>query len=119
MRLHTQLPTACVRVRVRVCVCVCVVRHVRKDERKYYEELLKYSRDHLMLYPYHLSDIMVKGLRVTPFSYYIGIMEVRLRTQGSGFLMSVSLLGPEAQPPPAHKLQRNYTSHFKLPKYIK
>lgn len=52
------------------------MRHVRKDERKYYEELLKYSRDHLMLYPYHLSDIMVKGLRVTPFSYYIGIMEV-------------------------------------------
>lgn len=52
------------------------VRHVRKDERKYYEELLKYSRDHLMLYPYHLSDIMVKGLRVTPFSYYVGIMEV-------------------------------------------
>uniref|UniRef100_A0A8C9XR51 Family with sequence similarity 91 member A1 n=1 Tax=Sander lucioperca TaxID=283035 RepID=A0A8C9XR51_SANLU len=35
-----------------------LVRHVRKDERKYYEELLKYSRDHLMLYPYHLSDIM-------------------------------------------------------------
>uniref|UniRef100_A0A7N8YQ37 Family with sequence similarity 91 member A1 n=1 Tax=Mastacembelus armatus TaxID=205130 RepID=A0A7N8YQ37_9TELE len=36
-----------------------LVRHVRKDERKYYEELLKYSRDHLMLYPYHLSDIML------------------------------------------------------------
>lgn len=54
----------------------CPVRHVKKDERKYYEELLKYSREHLMLYPYHLSDIMVKGLRVTPFSYYIGIMEV-------------------------------------------
>ncbi|RXN26114.1 FAM91A1 isoform X2 [Labeo rohita] len=52
-----------------------LVRHVKKDERKYYEELLKYSRDHLMLYPYHLSDIMVKGLRVTPFSYYISIME--------------------------------------------
>jgi len=29
-----------------------------------------------MLYPYHLSDIMVKGLRITPFSYYTGIMEV-------------------------------------------
>lgn len=58
-------------------LCVSwTVRHVRKDERKYYEELLKYSRDHLMLYPYHLSDIMVKGLRVTPFSYYVGIMEV-------------------------------------------
>lgn len=57
-------------------ISAILVRHVKKDERKYYEELLKYSRDHLMLYPYHLSDIMVKGLRVTPFSYYIGIMEV-------------------------------------------
>ncbi|EHB06401.1 Protein FAM91A1 [Heterocephalus glaber] len=28
-----------------------------------------------MLYPYHLSDIMVKGVRITPFSYYTGIME--------------------------------------------
>lgn len=55
------------------------VKHVKKDERKYYEELLKYSRDHLMLYPYHLSDIMVKGLRITPFSYYTGIMEVSLQ----------------------------------------
>uniref|UniRef100_A0A8C3RX19 Family with sequence similarity 91 member A1 n=1 Tax=Chelydra serpentina TaxID=8475 RepID=A0A8C3RX19_CHESE len=52
-----------------------LVKHVKKEERKYYEELLKYSRDHLMLYPYHLSDIMVKGLRITPFSYYTGIME--------------------------------------------
>uniref|UniRef100_A0A8C9WL64 Family with sequence similarity 91 member A1 n=1 Tax=Scleropages formosus TaxID=113540 RepID=A0A8C9WL64_SCLFO len=60
-----------------------LVRHVKKDERKYYEELLKYSRDHLMLYPYHLSDIMVKGLRVTPFSYYIGIMEDIMNSEKS------------------------------------
>ena len=45
-----------------------------KDERKYYEDLLKYSREHLMLYPYHLSDVIVKGLRITPFSYYISVM---------------------------------------------
>lgn len=51
-----------------------LVRTIRKDERKYYEDLLKYSRDHLMLYPYHLSDVMVKGLRVTPFAYYTSIM---------------------------------------------
>uniref|UniRef100_A0A2K5SIS2 FAM91 N-terminal domain-containing protein n=1 Tax=Cebus imitator TaxID=2715852 RepID=A0A2K5SIS2_CEBIM len=44
-------------------------------EHRYYEELLKYSQDHLMLYPYHLLDIMVKVLRITPFSYYTGIME--------------------------------------------
>ncbi|XP_071964356.1 protein FAM91A1-like [Antedon mediterranea] len=51
-----------------------LVRQVRKDEKKYYEELLKYSNEHLMLYPYHLSDIMVKGLRITPFTYYHRMM---------------------------------------------
>ena len=51
-----------------------LVRTVRKDEKDYYEDLIHYSRDHLMLYPYHLSDVMVKGLRITPFAYYINIM---------------------------------------------
>uniref|UniRef100_UPI00398F4D2F protein FAM91A1 isoform X3 n=1 Tax=Pristiophorus japonicus TaxID=55135 RepID=UPI00398F4D2F len=60
-----------------------LVRYIKKDERKYYEELFKYSREHLMLYPYHLSDIMVKGLRVTPFSYYIGIMEDIMNSEKS------------------------------------
>ena len=27
------------------------------------------------LFPYHLSDVIVKGLRITPFSYYRNIME--------------------------------------------
>ncbi|KAG8570178.1 hypothetical protein GDO81_011132 [Engystomops pustulosus] len=36
-----------------------------------------------MLYPYHLSDIMVKGLRITPFSYYIGIMEDIMNSEKS------------------------------------
>ena len=57
-----------------VFVCFCLVKAILKDERKYYEDLLKYSRDHLMLYPYHLSDVIVKGLRVTPFSYYTTVM---------------------------------------------
>ncbi|NXA47593.1 F91A1 protein, partial [Nothocercus julius] len=60
-----------------------LVKHVKKDERRYYEDLLKYSRDHLMLYPYHLSDIMVKGLRMTPFSYYTGIMEDIMNSEKS------------------------------------
>ncbi|XP_034981124.2 protein FAM91A1 [Zootoca vivipara] len=60
-----------------------LVKHVKKDERRYYEELLKYSREHLMLYPYHLSDIMVKGLRITPFSYYTGIMEDIMNSEKS------------------------------------
>ena len=56
-------------------ICVFAsVRYVKKDEKRYYEELLRYSREHLMLYPFHLSDVMVKGLRITPFAYYISIM---------------------------------------------
>ncbi|RUS75324.1 hypothetical protein EGW08_016913 [Elysia chlorotica] len=52
-----------------------LVRTIRKDEPRYYEEMLQYSREHLMLYPYHLSDVIVKGLRITPFSYYSNMMQ--------------------------------------------
>lgn len=52
-----------------------VVRTVKKDEKRYYEELLAYSREHLMLFPYHLSDVIVKGLRITPFQYYCGVLQ--------------------------------------------
>ncbi|XP_071544245.1 protein FAM91A1 [Panulirus ornatus] len=51
-----------------------LVRQILKNERSYYEEVLSYSRSHLMMYPYHLSDVVVKGLRVTPFQYYISIL---------------------------------------------
>lgn len=56
-----------------------VVKYVKKDERKYYEELFKYSRDYFMLYFYYLFDIMVKGLRIILFLYYVGIMEVSVQ----------------------------------------
>lgn len=51
-----------------------IVKTVRKDEKRYYMDMLQYSQEHLMLYPYHLSDIVVKGLRVTPFVYYTNMM---------------------------------------------
>src|SRR3569623_1963747 len=51
-----------------------IVRFVKKNEEEYYESLLAYSRSRLMLYPYHLADIIVRGLRVTPFNYYINMM---------------------------------------------
>ncbi|KAH7727587.1 Zinc fingerC2H2 type family protein [Aphelenchoides avenae] len=51
-----------------------IVRFVKKNEQEYYEQLLAYSQSKLMLYPYHLADIMVRGLRVTPFNYYINMM---------------------------------------------
>jgi len=56
--------------------CNCfVVKHACKDQKTYYENLLIYSRQHLMLYPYHLSDFMIRGLRVTPFAYYHNMMK--------------------------------------------
>jgi len=53
-----------------------LVRHIKKDEKRYYEELVDYSRRNLMLFPYHLSDVVVKGLRITPFQYYIMVLEI-------------------------------------------
>ncbi|KAF6024527.1 FAM91A1 [Bugula neritina] len=52
-----------------------LVKHACKDQKTYYENLLIYSRQHLMLYPYHLSDFMIRGLRVTPFAYYHNMMK--------------------------------------------
>lgn len=37
------------------------MRTVKKDERKYYEALVQNSIQRLMLYPYHLADMIVKG----------------------------------------------------------
>lgn len=58
------------------------------NERQYYEGVLRFSRlhhlvhissaisssPHTQLYPYHLSDVLIKGLRVTPFKYYLEMM---------------------------------------------
>lgn len=60
---------------IHILLNIFLVRYVRKDEERYYEELLEYSRVHLMLYPYHLSDVIVRGLRMTPFQYYIAMVE--------------------------------------------
>ena len=37
-----------------------LVKQIKKDEKRYYEELVDYSRRNLMLFPYHLSDVVVK-----------------------------------------------------------
>jgi hypothetical protein len=51
------------------------VRTVRKNEGEYYELLMNYSRKNLMLFPYHLADMVVRGLRITPFAYYFQMLE--------------------------------------------
>lgn len=33
-----------------------------------------YPPNHVQLYPYHISDVLIKGLRVPPFKYYLEMM---------------------------------------------
>ncbi|XP_018007194.1 protein FAM91A1 [Hyalella azteca] len=47
-----------------------LVSQLVQSERGYYEQLVETSRRQLMLYPYHLSKVVVAGLRITPFAYY-------------------------------------------------
>ncbi|CAH2042152.1 unnamed protein product, partial [Iphiclides podalirius] len=60
-----------------------LVRTVRKDERKYYEALIQSSIQKLMLYPYHLADMIVKGLRITPFIYYVEVVALLIEMEKS------------------------------------
>lgn len=36
-----------------------------------------------MLFPYHLADMIVKGLRITPFNYYISVVEKLMQAEKS------------------------------------
>lgn len=36
-----------------------------------------------MLFPYHLADMVVKGLRITPFNYYISVVERLMQAEKS------------------------------------
>ncbi|KAL3099122.1 hypothetical protein niasHT_025566 [Heterodera trifolii] len=41
---------------------------VKRFQEEYYDSLLSYNQQRMMLYPYHLSDILVCELRITPFT---------------------------------------------------
>lgn len=67
-----------------ICLLLFViVRHIFRDEKRYYERVVAYSRGHLMLFPYHLADMIVKGLRMTPFNYYISVIEKLIQAEKS------------------------------------
>ncbi|CAH0552943.1 unnamed protein product [Brassicogethes aeneus] len=60
-----------------------LVRNILRDEKRYYERVVSYSREKLMLFPYHLADMVVKGLRITPFNYYISVVEKLMQAEKS------------------------------------
>ena len=59
------------------------VRKIYKNEQRYYELLVDTSINSLSLFPYHLADIVTKGLRVTPFNYYLDVVCFLLKNDKS------------------------------------
>eukprot|EP01114_Cavostelium_apophysatum_P014917 TRINITY_DN3976_c0_g1_i1.p1 TRINITY_DN3976_c0_g1~~TRINITY_DN3976_c0_g1_i1.p1 ORF type:complete len:1053 (+),score=230.57 TRINITY_DN3976_c0_g1_i1:184-3342(+) len=51
-----------------------LVRFFLSDERAYYEEIVRLSIDNHLVYPYHLSDVLMKGLKVTAKFYYQNVV---------------------------------------------
>lgn len=51
----------------------CFARKVIK-ESEYYEEMMRYLRRNLALFPYHLSEYVCRVMRVSPFRYYCDII---------------------------------------------
>jgi hypothetical protein len=51
----------------------CAARHSCR-ENEYYDDLVRYLRRNLGLFPYHLSENICRVLRITPFRYYHGML---------------------------------------------
>ena len=66
-----------------ISCCIYSVQRIRKDESKYYEDLLEFGWKSLLLFPYHLSDVIIKGLGVTPFHYYINMLDNQMAQEKS------------------------------------
>ncbi|XP_017090170.2 protein FAM91A1 [Drosophila bipectinata] len=56
---------------------------VFRREQRYYELLIQKSINGLGAFPYHLADIVTKGLRVTPFNYYLDVLGQLLKSDKS------------------------------------
>jgi FAM91 N-terminus len=59
------------------------VRTIFPNEQRYYELLIEKSITGFNLFPYHLADIVTKGLRVTPFNFYLDIISYLLKKDKS------------------------------------
>uniref|UniRef100_A0A453EUW9 FAM91 N-terminal domain-containing protein n=1 Tax=Aegilops tauschii subsp. strangulata TaxID=200361 RepID=A0A453EUW9_AEGTS len=68
---HRRIVDYCIRKRLQWNTCFA--RRVYR-EGEYYEEMMRYLRRNLALYPYHLADYMCRVLRISPFRYYCDIL---------------------------------------------
>ncbi|XP_042493363.1 protein FAM91A1-like [Macadamia integrifolia] len=58
----------------------CFARKVCK-EGEYYEEMMRYLRKNLALFPYHLAEYICRVMRVSPFRYYCDMIFEVMRNE--------------------------------------
>ncbi|RLN21741.1 protein FAM91A1-like [Panicum miliaceum] len=68
---HRRTVDFCIRKRLQWNTCFA--RRVCR-EGEYYEEMMRYLRRNLALYPYHLADYICRVSRISPFRYYCDIL---------------------------------------------
>ncbi|XVF64829.1 hypothetical protein PTKIN_Ptkin09bG0198000 [Pterospermum kingtungense] len=64
---HRRIIDHCIKKRLQWNTCFA--RKVCK-ESEYYEEMMRYLRRNLALFPYHLAEYVCRVMRVSPFRYY-------------------------------------------------
>ncbi|CAO1354798.1 unnamed protein product [Diamesa serratosioi] len=60
-----------------------LVHKIFNNEERYYELVIEKSISYLGIFPYHLADVVTKGLRITPFNYYLEVISFLLKADKS------------------------------------
>ncbi|VDL60632.1 unnamed protein product [Hymenolepis diminuta] len=58
-----------------------LIKNIVRSEKAYYRQLIQYSSQQMMLFPYHLQRKIVPGLNITPFEYYKSIVRRTMLTE--------------------------------------
>lgn len=75
---HRRIIDSCIKKRLQWNSCFA--RKVCK-ESEYYEEMMRYLRKNLALFPYHLAEYICRVMRVSPFRYYCDMIFEVLRNE--------------------------------------
>lgn len=75
---HRRIIDHCIRKRLHWNTCFA--RKVCK-EGEYYEEMMRYLRKNLALFPYHLAEYVCRVMRVSPFRYYCDMIFEVMRNE--------------------------------------
>ncbi|XP_027346814.1 protein FAM91A1-like isoform X2 [Abrus precatorius] len=75
---HRRIIESCIKKRLQWNSCFA--RKVCK-ESEYYEEMMRYLRKNLALFPYHLAEYVCRVMRVSPFRYYCDMIFEVMRNE--------------------------------------